>query len=526
MRSLILHSSFMSEMQELEIALGPVCVRLRTMYVCDVMRWLHVQEARWLTRWELLCGGCSLCASDTSRFRIFIVCAFNAYYWMATLHSKCVHFNFFIQPIAAQLNTKCANRVQVPVLISTRLCWHSHTLPREHSHDIITDLHSYAVFLPFFQRWCDGAEIKPFRRSFISFRTCDMHVREIRQFCHVRNTPLTPSLTKRNTREMTKWYLNWKLTTASKWCGAQVFICSIFALHWKQVRTYLVEFFRQSFERLIHLCRQAKLRPTRGAALLAANLTFDHFWYAFFCGDLFIYCFWTVRCDWTHPLTLECTNSDWGMENKFSYCLKICMTWQMAYSLVRHYIWSLILFRRIHPIQWYRIYYFYINLIYLIGLPSHFCMHYRCELRWSQTNKKIIKNKIQLQRIRPLIMYLWIIWTMRLNEKDFASWKHDSPKRTEDIFVRLVNFNGNEVEEFPLVCEAFDFAFVNTQRQKSWHSQSEWISLGACFVRIYTALNVQERLRERAFDRLFCFRSIRMDHADSACALRTHIWSF
>lgn len=69
----------------------------------------------------------------------------------------------------------------------------------------------------------------------------------------------------------------------------------------------------------------------------------------------------------------------------------------------------------------------------------------------------------------------------------------------------LVNFNGNEVEEFPLVCEAFDFAFVNTQRQKSWHSQSEWVSLAARFVRICTAMNMEERLRERAFDGLFLF---------------------
>lgn len=78
----------------------------------------------------------------------------------------------------------------------------------------------------------------------------------------------------------------------------------------------------------------------------------------------------------------------------------------------------------------------------------------------------------------------------------------------------LANFNANEVEEFPFVYEAFDFAFVNTQRQESLG-----LAVRESFLRgtRHIAMNMEERERE-LLKGMFGFRSVRMDHADSARA--------
>lgn len=176
----------------------------------------------------------------------------------------------------------------------------THTRPRS----IITYyLHSYAVFLRISPR-CWSWKLS------LGSRTCRVykeHTHTSRRsdiFATYREyhfLPLTPSYEAQHSRKVTKVYLKWtrRLSRYSIYGTPwRVFVRSTLYTQKreeKRVHTYPAEFFRQPFERLIHLCRQAKLRPSKGAVLLAAHLATEYLWYALsWLRFIRIYCFWTL----------------------------------------------------------------------------------------------------------------------------------------------------------------------------------------------------------------------------------------
>lgn len=190
MRSLIMHIRVLwANGKNSELHSGR-WVLLRTIHVCVWCNALIARarstttDAMGIALWQLL----FVCVWHISFPHIYRVCLMLIIEWLLFTRNVCILISHSTECRATKhkmWHTECK---------SQHSFWHGYVDTATHSHASARARYNHLFALlccfssAFFLRCCVEAEIKPFRRYFISFRSRDMHVREVRQFCHVRNT--------------------------------------------------------------------------------------------------------------------------------------------------------------------------------------------------------------------------------------------------------------------------------------------------------------------------------------------------
>lgn len=213
-------------------------------------------DAMGIALWQLL----FVCVWHISFPHIYRVCLMLIIEWLLFTRNVCILISHSTECRATEHTEICTQSARASTPFDTAMLTQPLIPMRALARDIITYLHSYAVFLPLFS--CDAAsklKLNRFVATSSRFALVTCMSGKLDNFATFETLTVDAVAYEAQHSRNDKMALELKIND----CQQMVWSASVYMFNFrtsleKQIRTYPVEFFRQPFEHLIHSCRQAK----------------------------------------------------------------------------------------------------------------------------------------------------------------------------------------------------------------------------------------------------------------------------